>query len=168
MIVRLVFTASETWMGHIIRWLSKGRVSHVFIQHPSTVWGGEWATEATWPMVLQRPAEHSRKHIIKEFECLFDVQSALHKIRSEVGKWYSFDGLFLLGFWLLVWRIFRRKLAHPLHSTRGNLCSELCVKMVQAAKDIPDTETLDPDYATPELLLKFCEAHTIQFREIKK
>ena len=166
--VRLVFTASNTWMGHIIRWLSKGRASHVFIQHPSATWGGDWATEATWPMVLQRPAEHSRHNIVKEFFCEFNASLALQKIRNEVGKWYSFDGLFALGFWLLVWRVFHRKARHPFHSVRGDLCSELVAKMLRAATEVPDTGKFDPDYTTPEMLLAFCETHPTQFKEIPK
>jgi hypothetical protein len=164
--VRIVFTASQTWMGRVIRWLSKGRVSHVFLQHQSKVWGGDWATEATWPMVLQRPAERSRHNIVKEFFCEFGAPAALSQIRDEVGKWYSFDGLFALGFWLLFWRVFHRKLRHPFHSVRGNLCSELVVKMLRAATDVPNTRDLDPDYTTPEMLLTFCEMHPAQFKEI--
>jgi len=166
--VRLVFTASNTRMGHLIRWLSKGRASHVFIQHPSTVWGGDWATEATWPMVLQRPAERSRHNIVKEFFCDFNAPFALQRIREEVGKWYSFDGLFALGLWLLIWRVFHRKAQHPFHSVRGNLCSELVTKMLRAATEVPDALRLDPDYTTPEMLLVFCERHPAQFKEIPK
>jgi hypothetical protein len=166
MSVRIVFTASHTWLGRLIRWLSSGRASHVFIQHPSATWGGEWATEATWPMVLQRPAERSRKYIVKEFLCDFNAPLALNKIRDEVGKWYSFDGLLALGAWLLVWRVFHRKLKHPFHSVRGDLCSELVAKMIRAATEVPDTKNLDPDYTTPEQLLCFCEQHPTQFPEI--
>ena len=164
--VRLVFTASNTWMGRAIRWLSRGRVSHVFIQHASAVWGGEWSTEATWPMVLQRPAEKSRHHIFKEFFCEFNAPFALQKIRNEVGRWYAFEGLGIFGVWLLIWRVFHRKIRHPFHSSKGDFCSELVAKMLRAATEVPDTWDLDPDYTTPEDVLVFCETHPKQFKEI--
>ena len=166
--VRIVFTASNTWIGRAIRWLTKGRVSHCFFQHPSVTWGGEWSTEATWPMVLQRPAERSRHNIVKEFECRFDIEDGFKANRQEIGKWYAFEGLAVFGLWLLIWRVFRHKIRHPFHSTKGDSCSELATKVFRSSKQLPDADKLDPDYTDPESLLKFCEQHSAQFVEFVK
>jgi hypothetical protein len=163
--IRVVFTASNAWLSRLIRWLSGGRVSHCLIQHPSQVWGGDWVTEATWPMVLQRPAEKGRHHIHSEFICRFDAPPALQKIRREVGKWYAFEGFFLIGWWLLIKKIFKTRIRHPLHSTKGDICSELLVKFFQAAQ-LPDANKLDPDYTTPEKVLRYCENHPEQFQRL--
>jgi len=163
--IRIVFTASNKWLARIIRWLSRGRVSHCFIQHTSKVWGGDWATEATWPMVLQRPVELARHYVYTEFLCNFDAPYALQKIRGEVGKWYSFDGFFLFGWWLFIKRVFKIKIRHPFHSTNGDLCSELLVKFFKAAY-LPGSELMDPDYTTPEVVLKYCEKHPELFKQL--
>jgi hypothetical protein len=165
--IRIVFTASDTRIGRLIRKLTKGRVSHCFLQHPSAVWGGEWSTEATWPMVLQRPAERSRHNIVKEFECRFDIVECCRANRKEVGKWYAFEGLAIFGLWLIIWRVFRHKIRHPFHSPKGDFCSELAVKVFRSSKQLPDIDKFDPDYTDPESLLKFCEQHSEFFPEIK-
>lgn len=163
--VRIVFTASDRWLSRVIRWLSGGRVSHCFIQHPSQVWGGEWATEATWPIVLQRPAEKARHCIFAEYACQFDATPALQKIRKEVGKWYSFDGFFLMGWWLLIKKIFKTRIRHPFHSTKGDICSELLVKFFRSAI-LPGADKLDPDYTTPEGVLRYCEKLPELFKKL--
>jgi hypothetical protein len=165
--IRVVFTASPSFVSRAIRWVSKGRVSHVFLQHPSETWGGEWATEATWPMVLQRPAERARHNIVKEFECTFGIKAGMHKCRNEVGKWYAFEGFFLIGWWLLLQRLLKRKIRHPFSSTKGDLCMELIIKIFKASPKLAEAaKELDPDYTTPEQLLQFCEKHPEAFNEL--
>jgi len=166
--VRIVFTRSDTFMSKAIRWLTAGRVSHVLLQYPSEMWGGEWVAEATWPMVLMRPAEKARHGVYKEFECLFDVRTALNAIRGEIGQWYDFQGLAVLGVWLFVWRVFKKKLQHPLHSTSGNKCSELYAKMFKATTELPNTHRFEPEYTSPEDLLDYCEEWPKFFRELPK
>jgi len=164
--IRIVFTASDTWIGRTIRRLTKGRVSHVFFQHPSVTWGGEWATEATWPMVLQRPAEKARHSIYKEFECLFDIEACFQANRNEIGRWYAFEGIAIFGLWLLLWRVFKHKIRHPFHSTKGDFCSELAAKIFRSSKRLPELSTFDPDYTDPEKVLGYCEKYPEFFREI--
>jgi hypothetical protein len=165
--IRIVFTASNSLLGRIIRKLTKGRVSHVFFQHPSETWGGEWATQATWPMVMQGPAECARHGVVKEFECQFDVVNCFKANRAEVGKWYAFEGLVIFGWFLLIWRVFRHKIRHPFHSAKGDFCSELAVKIFRSSKSLLDLDKLDPDYTDPEMLLKYCEQHPDHLRELK-
>ena len=165
--IRIVFTASSKWASRAIRWLTNGRVSHVFGQWPCEVWGGDWATEATWPMVISRPAELARHNIYREFECLFDAKKALHDIRHEVGQWYDFKGFALVGLWLLFCRIVKNKIKYPFHNTKGDLCSELYSKMLKKAL-LADTIQMNPEFTTPEDLLKYCEAHLQYFRELPK
>ena len=166
--IRIVFTASDTLMGRLIRWVTNGRVSHVFFQHPSVTWGGEWATEATWPMVLQRPAEKSRHNIVKEFECRFDIEDCFKANRREIGRWYAFEGLAIFGLWLIIWRVFKQKIRHPFHSPKGDFCSELAAKVFRASKVLPDISTFDPDYTDPESVLKYCERNPMYFQVILK
>lgn len=156
--VRIVFTASNSLIGRVIRWATNGRVSHVFIQYPDPLWGGEWAAEATVGGVRMVPAEKARHSIVAEYECLFDSAKALQSIRSHVGDRYDYAGLLYFGWAILMWRIFRKKVRRPFRSASEEFCSEFAALFLSAAetlKLVPSLEGLlpNPEQNDPERIL---------------
>src|SRR5512137_1618498 len=95
--VRIVFTASNTLIGKLIRWATNGRVSHVFIQYPDPLWGGEWAAEATVGGVRMVPVEKARHRVVAEYECLFDATAPLQSLWQHIGDHYDYPGLLYFG-----------------------------------------------------------------------
>jgi hypothetical protein len=165
--IRVVYTASNTLGGKIIRRLTKSTVSHVMIQYPSQLWGGEWVAQASFPTVSLTPAERSRHNIVTEFECLFDGKFGLQGIREEIGRWYDFELLLGLGIVALLWRWLKIKVRRPFGSAQGTICSELAGKFFKASK-IKDSESIDLHKFTPELSLEYTIAHPELFRQLPK
>jgi hypothetical protein len=163
--IKVAFTASHTLFGRLIRYMSRGRVSHCIIQYPDALWGGEWVAEATFPTVRMVPAEKSRHSIVEEFECLFDAPAAFKKIRMEIGKSYDFLLIADMSILLLLWRFLGYKMKHPFAGSGGDVCSELVVKFFQAAK-LDESSQLNPNTATPQQLMEYCIKHPNHFKLI--
>jgi len=163
--IRIVYTASNTLFGKVIRYLTNSKVSHVMIQYSSDLWGGEWVAEATLPMVCKMPAEKARRNVVTEFECLFDAKPALHAIRDEIGKWYDFKLIFGLGFILMLWKFLKIKIRRPLGNSKGDICSEFVAKFYKAAK-LPNSGNIVPSRYYPELSLNYNLAYPELFKQI--
>lgn len=163
--VKIVFTASQTWIGRFIRWLTRGTVSHAMIEYSSSTWGGQWIAEATFTGVRMVPAIRARRHVVCEYECLFPTSLALKEVAQYVGDHYDYAGLLRFGGALLVWRLFRTKFRRPLHATSGQFCSEFVARFLQAAK-IPGPDKWDPERISPERIREFCKGRCEYFRPI--
>ena len=171
MMTRIVFTASKSLFGELIRWATNGRVSHVFIQYPDPLWGGEWVAESTVGGVRMVPAEKSRHNIIAEYECLFDVAPALQAIRSHIGDRYDYRTLLYIGWAVLMWRLFRKKVRRPFKNTDEEFCSEFVSLFLTAAEQlklIPLLEGMwaNPEQNDPERLLDVLEGCPGSFRKV--
>jgi len=84
--VRIVFTASKTWFGKLIRWVTRSKVSHVFVEFP--VWNRRMAGEATiggTRMVLAKKARHD---IVAEFKIHADTQPGLIELTKHTSLEY--------------------------------------------------------------------------------
>lgn len=161
---KLVYTASDTFLGRAIRKITKSPVSHCMFQYYSELWGGDWVAQATFPTVSKTPAERSKHRVVHEFECLFDVKPGLHGIRNEFGKWYDFRLLFGLGILYFLWEIFKIKMRRPFGNTSGDLCSELFAKFYKASK-LHGSKEIVPSKFTPLDSLRYNQAHPDLFRE---
>jgi hypothetical protein len=135
--VKVVLTASKSLVGRIIRWITRGDVSHVLIQYPSDLWGGEWAAEAISTGVVKRPAEKARHAVVREYRCKFDPKPGLHAIRSLIGEPYAYEGLFIAGWLILLYRIFKKKIRKPLHTANAQFCSEVVARFYDATPELP-------------------------------
>jgi hypothetical protein len=128
--VRIVFTASNTIGGRIIRWLTHSDVSHVMLQYPSDLWGGDWVAEAMVRGVIKRPAEKARKHVVKEYVCRFNPKPGLQTIRKYVGESFDFEGVLIAGWLIALWHFFKVKIKAPLHSVKSAFCSEFITRFL--------------------------------------
>jgi len=168
--VKIVFTASHTPGGKIIRWLTKSDKSHVFAQYTSSLWGGEWAAEAMVKGVVKRPAEKARHHVVKEYQCLFDPKPGFHAIRRYFGESFAFEGVLIAGWLILVWRLFKKKVKSPIHSVKSQFCSELIARFFDASPELPKPMTnkhkgkWNFDIVSPEDIDEFCAADLKHFR----
>ena len=173
MATSIIFTASQTWVGEAIRYITRGRVSHAMLQYYSDLWGGEWIAEATWTGVIKVPAEKVRHCVVYEFECLFDATQALHRMREYIGQPYDYKTLLFLGWAWAVKKLFRLKIKKPWKNSYGQFCSEFIARFLFAcfhACLIPSVVGLNTDCEKndPELLLKFMEANPRYFKPVKR
>jgi len=159
--IRIVFERSNTWLGAIIRWLTRSKLNHVAVEYYSTDWQEDWAIEAELRGVWTRPS-YQRKWL-HEFEVLYDVSEDMRKAQRFIGDNYDFKGIFVFGWLLLFWRLFKVRLRRPWASSKGQLCSELVSRMI-----LPQTGSMiaNPQWTTPQELYNICCLRRDLFRRI--
>jgi hypothetical protein len=160
--VSVIFTASNSLVGKIIRWITRGKSSHAMLQYFSAMWGIDWVIEASLPGVIQIPAKKARHNIVAEYLCLFDANAPLKAMADYVGEMYDFEGIFILGWILLMKRWFGKKIRHPLSGPKSQFCSELVARFFQAAK-LDGADKWNPEMITPEFLMEYCDKNTRYF-----
>jgi len=163
--VTIVFTASPNWFSRLIRWCTSGRTSHVFLEFSSVDWGDRWVIEAGAYGVRVVPARMARHNIVAEFDCLFPTDDPIRWAVKYVGKPYDVWGLFVIGWSILLWRVFKRKLKKPLNNTKGQFCAEFVSRFLQRADVLPSTT--DPELVYPDSLLNTCSLNSKYFKERK-
>jgi len=168
MSVRLIFTASNFPIAKLIRWVTKGRTSHVMIGYDDDLWGGEWVSEATVGGVHNLPAERRMHNVVAIVRCKFDAKPALQDVRKFIGDGFDYQGLVFVGWAKLVWKLFRVKVRRPWRSTKFQFCSEYAGRMLSSAERrnlIPKHKELskDPEKNYPEPLLKLVLADSVNF-----
>jgi len=158
--VRVVFTASTSWFGRMIRRITGSTVSHVFIEIP--VWGGRFAVEATVGGTRVVPAHKSRHGVVADYTCLFPINQGLHRLVERLGTPYDWSGTFVLGLLLIWWRWLNTKVRRITWSTRAIKCSELAWYFLDDC-ELGVSKRVGKELASPEDILEYCEEHPAEF-----
>jgi hypothetical protein len=161
--IRIIFTASKTPFGKIIRKITRSQVSHVMIE--VSVWGRRMIAEATIGGTRLVPSYKSRHHVIKEYECKIDVQKGLFEISEHFGDKYDYAGLFVIAWVKLTYSWFKYKLKTFKWKNKSIKCSEL-VAMFLRANNVEGANELNVELTTPDDLLNFCVKNKNIFEEI--
>jgi len=162
--VRLVFTTSSHWIGRLIRWFTKSKTSHIYIEYSSGVWGGRWAAEAK-QSVRKILASKARKGVVAEYRFREDITDALRAGSGAFGQKYDYAGIIVFAWAIIQWQVFRKKFRKPLNATKGMFCSELVANILQHA-NYPEPLDWDPELVSPEDLLQYCERHPELFEKL--
>lgn len=163
--VRLVFTASKTLFGRLIRWLTSSPVSHVFLEYDSTLWGGRWVAEATIGGVRKVPSYKARHNVVCEYKLTANPELGCKAIAKFFGNAYDYVGIFWMAWFVIAWRWLRLKFKKPLRSSKSQLCSELMARFVEPY--IQQAKGWDPEEITPEGLRRYCEMSTGLFWRVR-
>ena len=161
--VRIIFTASKTPLGKLIRKITKSPVSHVMIEIP--VWGRRMIAEATLGGTRLVPSYKSRHHVVKEYTCKFDVKGGLFEISDHLGSHYDYAGLIVIAWTKLTWKWFKSKLKTFKWENKSIKCSEL-VAMFLRANNIDGSSELNIELTTPDDILNFCDKNKRIFEEV--
>lgn len=156
--VRLVFTASKTWFGRLIRWLTGGKASHVFLEYDSTLWGGRWVAEATVGGVRKVPAYKARHNIVYEYQVKQDPRVACESIAKFFGNAYDYAGLFIFGWFIIAWKWLKLKVRRPHRNSKSQLCAELIARWM-IAYGVPGTDGWNPECISPQSIADKCFAN---------
>ena len=163
---KIVFTASDTLFGKLIRWFTRSQVSHAFIEFTSNRWGGQWVVESSLTGVRIVPAVRARHNIVCEYECKFDTAEAFKKVGGIVAERYDFAGIFVFVWVKILWRWARYKFKKPLNATKGQVCSEFVTRFLNASP-FQDPRFADPELSSPSLIHLVCSENPEQFRIIE-
>lgn len=162
--IRLVFTASKTFFGKLIRWLTKGKVSHVFLEYDSSLWGGRWVAEATLGGVRKVLSCKARHNIVYEYRVKQEPRVACRSIGKYFGNAYDYVGIFWFAWFIIAWQWLKLKVRKPLRSTKSQVCSELIARWV-IAYGTPGTAEWDPEQVTPQMIADACFVNQPKFFE---
>jgi hypothetical protein len=147
------FSASDSWLSRLIRWMTGSEVSHAFVGFD---WlDTEWVLEADRVGVRVIPFDQfaAENHIVD----MIPVADSLDAIRPallKLGRRYDYGGLFgsvivLVGRWL------RLKWHNPLQNGRALFCSELVVEDVLKPMGWPGAAELSAGDTNPADLRRF-------------
>lgn len=158
--ITIGFSASNSIIGRIIRWFTKGRVSHAYATYYSETLQNVFVIEATfWGYKLTPHNKWIKKNkIVAEFKCSRDLSSGLIHVSKWLGGTYDFWSALGLG----ARRWFGKLYRNPFRDPNKLHCSEAVTLLLHGAKLAED---LDPESTTPEDLLEFCEKSDL-FEEI--
>jgi len=151
--VKIVFTASQSWFGKLIRRFTKSRVSHVFVQFP--VWGQDCAVEATVGGTRLVLAGKTRHHVMREFSFVGGVEKeSLINIMQYLGTPYDYTGILFLAWVRIAWSWLKLKITNPRWSSRALKCSELAFLFF---KEVGVPVRTARELVSPEDILCACE-----------
>ena len=157
--VSVVFTASKSWFSKAIRWFTKSRVSHVFIEFP--VWGQDCAVEATVGGTRLVLASKARHDVVKEYRFKDGVEKrTLIHMMQHLGTPYDYTGVLFIAWMKIAWSWLKMKARAASWSSKALKCSELVFMFLYEAGVHVQSEK---ELVSPEDILKTCESRTDTF-----
>ena len=157
--VRIVFTASQSWFGRLIRWFTKSTVSHVFIEFP--VWDRRMVIEATVGGTRMVLADKARHGVSGEYRMQVDTEDALIKLMHYLGTPYDYTGLLLLAWARIAVDWAKAKVRHPTWGTKAAKCSELVAVFINELGLLEEDWVFE--FVSPEDILMYTTAHPDYF-----
>jgi len=149
--ITIGFSASNGIIGKVIRWFTKGRVSHAYITYYSETLQNVFVMEATFWGYKLTPYEKWKKsnNSVAEFKCKTDLTPGLRSVAKWLGGTYDFWS----AFGLAARRWFGKWYRNPFRDPKKLHCSEAVTVFLQRAGFAAE---LDPESTTPEDLLQYC------------
>lgn len=155
------FGSGSGWRSKLIQWATASEWNHVWIEYPSTCWGGMWAAHSAEHGVVKEPCARVRNGYKRTyiFEVKgFDLTPGMKKSKELLGRRYDFKVIWnavLLVIhrstgWKWLWNLAAKDITKL-------TCSEF-VTMVMKRAGLPEAQRLDPEFTTPGDLFKLCKA----------
>ena len=151
MSITIGFSSSSGIISKIIKWFTKGRVSHAYATYFSNTLQNMFVIEATFWGYRLIPYSKWKKYnnSVGEFECKRDLTDGLRYVSQWLGGTYDFWSAFGLG----AKRWFGKWYRNPLKNPKKLHCSEAVTLLL---KNVGLAEDMDPESTTPEDLYSYC------------
>lgn len=148
--ITIGFSTTNKIMSRLIRFVSRGRVSHAWVSFTDPVLGLRLVMQAeAWGYEV-RPWERwiRENKLVAEFSVKSDLTASLRWLALSLGSKYDWRSAFLTGVRLWFGRLWRGRFSSP-----GRLmCAEAVIRFLQH-RGIRSVESLDPELTTPVMLL---------------
>jgi hypothetical protein len=152
------FGTNNKLRSKLIRWATKSKWSHAWIEYHSDLWGGVWAVHSHKQGVVKVPFEQIYEEYTKRkiYQCDCDTERGFAWASKRVGLQYDYgviwNGILLVLYglfgWEFLWKLVVRDAARM-------SCSEFVAGFLKAA-EIEGMENFDPELTTSGMLEKFC------------
>lgn len=153
------FGTNNSLKARLVRWATKSKWSHVWLEYRSELWGGMWAAHSHKQGVIKVPLDkvYSEYTKRKVYKCVVPVDNGFVWARKRVGLPYDY-GVIWNGILLVLYGLFRWKFLWNLvaRDTTELSCSEFVTGFLKAA-DLDGIEEFDPELTTPGMLEAFCK-----------
>jgi len=130
--------------SRLIRWLTGGGASHVFVAHWSRSWdawvllgadfSGGWSYKSMEQFLRVKPGRRRPKHrLVSLYAVPESLWDGLRKNVRWLGSPYDLRGLAGMGVVMVAWQLFRRRVRNPLGGRRAWFCSEIVAQVLRDA-----------------------------------
>ena len=153
--VSIGFSASQDWLGKVIRWFTQSQVNHTFFLVEDLIPGVPMVMQASrggFQLITYDRFCKGGK-VIKLVTPKQDITAGVTQALQWLGEPYDTVGLVGMA-WVEIGRRFKRTWKNFLHSNSTMWCSEAGVYVLQSAK-YPGADKLDPSVTSPQDLLTF-------------
>ena len=148
--IKIGFSTSKALTSRAIRWVTRSRVSHVFLLVEDSFLGQSMVMEAIGSGFQLIPYTNFQtgNEIVTLITPVVPLEDGVKKATAWLGEKYNFEGLagmllVLAGRWL------GRKWRNPLRSAHAVFCSEVATMILQSV-NYPGVMNLDPQSTDPE------------------
>jgi len=154
------FGANNSFRSKLIQWATDGDWSHVWIEYPSTCWGGQWVAHSADEGVVKEPCERVRARYSRVciFEAKdFDLVPGMVASKELLGRKYDlkviWNALLLVTYratkWQWLWKLTLRDISKF-------TCSEFVATVLKRA-NLKEAQSIDAEFATPGGLFNICK-----------
>lgn len=152
--VTIGFSTTNKFMSRVIRWATRGKVSHAWVSFHDKCLDTYFVMQAeTWGYELRTWDRWKKENILMaEFEPSVDIsQSVTWMARTSLGKKYDWTSAFFSGIrrWIGKWIKGRFK------SPKRLMCSESVIRILLHS-EVSGFSGLDPETTSPSSLLSKC------------
>lgn len=168
--ITIGFSTTNKLISRIIRWITRGKVSHSWVAYDDFTLGLRMVLQAeAWGFEVRPWARWCRENIwVAEFRLINGAQhSALRKRAREIGEKYDYKSAIVAGVisWFRRW--VRAKFSFRSHRTPGKLmCSEAVVRFLKDA-GCQAVRNLDEELTSPAELYDIVRCST-EFTAVKR
>lgn len=149
--ITIGFSTTNKWISRLIRWVTRGRVSHAWIAFYDPCLEVRLVMQAeSWGYEV-RPWElwRSQNILVAEFKPKFGLVGPLRRIAKSLGVKYDWKSAFFSG----LWRWFGVWIRGRFNSPKKLMCAEAVIRFLQDGGCIAVSH-LDPEVTSPARLLK--------------
>lgn len=148
--ITIGFSTTNKIASRIIRWLTRGTVSHAWVAFTDPTLGLRLVMQAeVWGYEV-RPWERwvRENRLVAEFSPNVDLTTSLRWLASSLGSKYDWESAFLSGVKLWFGRLWRSRFSSP----KRLMCAEAVIRFLQHG-GVHSMESLDPELTTPATFL---------------
>lgn len=159
--VTIGFSTTNKLISRIIRFVTRGKVSHAWVSFNDSTLGLRVIMQAEWFGFEVRPVNRWRKEnkLVAEFELLVpekDQIYAIHAMAKKLGSRYDWKSGAIAGIAAWVRRWFKSKFSFRPHRSPGKLmCAEAQINFLKLA-GVAIVHGLDEETTSPSELLELC------------
>lgn len=151
--VYIGFTASDGLVSRLIRWFTKGDVSHVFLLYWSPVWDS-WVEHGAVGrgFIATKAPGGSVKHL-KSLYYVGDLTPGMAACSDFLGAPYDYRGLLGMTWVEFAKHRLKKQAKNPLEADHAMFCSEIVRRIIRESPNVMLPGLLGVDAATdPEMI----------------